>query len=214
MIATANARSNGQVATAIADPTNDGEATITAAVPIIVDVTIQGTADLLFHRWSCDAIEAKSKAAKGSAAKKTDDIESYVYRCDDESIGIPGEYVRGAFIQAGRYRQDPRSSRSKMAIDLFKAAVVSLSPLASTGCVTWDYLDRRRVVVNRSGVTRVRPALRTGWKASFRFLLLTPEYVPPTEFLSALNDAGRLVGVGDFRPTFGRFQVTTFSEVK
>lgn len=43
-----------------------------------VHVAIEGVADLLFHRWNCEAVDAKAKAAKNSAAKKTDDIESYV----------------------------------------------------------------------------------------------------------------------------------------
>ena len=33
-------------------------------------VRIVGVADLLFHRWNCEAVEAKGKAAKGSKAKK------------------------------------------------------------------------------------------------------------------------------------------------
>ena len=38
----------------------------------------------------------------------------------------------------------------------------------------------------------------------------TPEYIPPQFLHSVLIDAGRLVGIGDFRPSFGRFNVTKF----
>ena len=210
--ATKAGMTNGR-ATAIEGASNDGEETIGQARPKIVEVSIRGTADILFHRWSCDAVEAKSKAAKNSKAKKEDDVESYVYRCEDGTLGIPGEYLRQAVVEVGRYRQDPRSPR-KSARDLYKAAVVALTPVATTGAKEWDYLDRRRVVIQRNGVTRCRPALLAGWGATFQFLLLTPEYLNPEGFLSALNDAGRLVGVADFRPTFGRFQVTAFKEIE
>jgi hypothetical protein len=192
------------------DVTNGGAAEIERSIPYRVELTIRGEADLLFHRWNCEAVEAKSKAAKGSAAKKTDNIESYVYRNDQGEICLPGEYLRQAVIAAAKFRQDPRSPR-KSAQDLVKAAVVSLTPLASLGVTEWDYEHRCRVQVQRNGVTRVRPALRAGWQASFVFAVNLPEYVSQEMLLGLLNDAGRLIGVGDFRPTYGRFQVINFS---
>jgi hypothetical protein len=192
------------------DASNGGAAEIERSIPYRVELTIRGEADLLFHRWNCEAVEAKSKAAKGSAAKKVDNVESYVYRNDQGEICLPGEYLRQAVIAAAKFRQDPRSPR-KSAQDLVKAAVVSLTPLASLGVTEWDYEHRCRVQVQRNGVTRVRPALRAGWQASFIFLVNLPEYVSQEMLLGLLTDAGRLVGVGDFRPTYGRFQVVAFT---
>jgi hypothetical protein len=189
--------------------TNGAADTISLSVPYRVEVTIRGEADLLFHRWNCEAVEAKAKAAKGSAAKKSDDIESYVYRNADGELCIPGEYLRQAIIAAAKYRQDPRSPR-KSASDLIKAAVVSLTPLASLGVTAWDYEHRCRVQVQRNGVTRVRPAISAGWEATFVFLVNLPEYVSSQTLHSLINDAGRLIGIADFRPTYGRFQVTRF----
>jgi hypothetical protein len=139
-------------------PTNDAQPDIEVAAPCVVTATIEGTAPILFHRWSCEAVAEKAAAAKNSAAKKSDNIESYVYRNDAGEICLPGEYVRMAIIGAARYRQDPRSPR-KSAMDLYKAGVVSLTELASLGSKDWDYLDRRRVTVNRSGITRERPGV-------------------------------------------------------
>lgn len=188
------------------EATNGAIATIESGMPYIVRASIVGTADLLFHRWNCEAVEAKGKAAKGSKAKKTDDVESYVYRDDTGLLCIPGEYVRQAIIHAAKFRQDPRSPR-KSAMDLYKAGVISLTPLASLGSRDWDYEDRRRVAVQRNGITRVRPAMRAGWGITLDLLVNLPEYIP----LDALNDvlvnAGRLIGIGDFRPTYGRFAI-------
>ena len=191
-------------------PTNTGMADIEFSMPYTAEVTIVGVADLLFHGWRPEAVDEKGNAAKGSKAKKTDNIESYVYRNEAGELCIPGEYLRGSIINAAKFKQDPRSPR-KSAMDLYKAAVVSLTPLASVGKVTWDYEDRRRVVVQRNGINRTRPALKAGYRATFLLLVTLPEYVPP----AALNDttaaAGRLVGLADFRPTYGRFQVVEFT---
>lgn len=201
------------------DVSNAGEALIETEIPYRVAVTVTGDAPLLFHRWQSDAVDAKAKAAKGSTAKKSDDLESYVWRDGDGIICLPGEYLRGSLVEpkngAAKYLQDPRSPR-KSALDLFKAGVVALSDLApittASGGVasSWDYVDRRRVTVQRAGITRSRPAFDAGWRATVVFQVLTPQYIDVVLFRQVLGHAGRLVGVGDFRPTFGRFSVTGF----
>lgn len=191
---------------------NDGAADIAHGEPYIVEVSLSGTAPMLFHRWSCDAVEEKAKAAKGSKSKKSDNVESYVYRNDDKELCLPGEYVRQAIIHAAKFRQDPRSPR-KSAMDLYKAGVVSLTELCSLGVTEWDYLDRRRVVIQRSAVTRERPAMRAGWTATCQLQVLLPEYIDADSLSDVLTNAGRLVGVGDFRPTFGRFRIEKFAKL-
>ena len=190
----------------ISNPSNDGKFTVDADIPYAVHITVEGACDLLFHRWSCEDVEAKEKASKGSAAKKTDNIEAYVWRNDKGHLCIPSEYLRQSIIHASKFKKDPRSPR-KSAMDLFKAGVVSLTDLASLGVKDWDYLDKRRVTIMRSSINRTRPAIRTGWRAEFHMQILTPEYIDPVLFQDVLNTSGRLVGIGDFRPTFGRFNV-------
>lgn len=193
----------------LAEVSNGAEGTIEAGFPYTVTVTVEGAADFLFHRWNCEAVEEKSKAAKGSKAKKSDDLESYVYRDDDRNLCIPGEYLRMAIVGAAKFRQDPRSPR-KSAMDLFKASVVSLTPLATLGKKEWDYEDKRRVVIQRNGVNRVRPAMRAGWQVTFDLMVNLPEYIDRNALRETIEQAGRLIGLGDFRPTFGRFGIVRF----
>jgi hypothetical protein len=197
---------------ALSPVSNDGAETVSLSEPYAVEFTLTGVSPMLFHRWSVESVAEKAAAAKGSAAKKTDDINSYVWRLDNGELGLPGEYVRQAAIHAAKFRQDPRSPR-KSAMDLFKAALVDLTDLASLGTTDWDYLDQRRVMVQRSGVTRCRPAMHKGWTAEFTFQVQLPEYVPSSDVHDVLINAGRLVGVGDFRPSYGRFAVTKFQVI-
>jgi hypothetical protein len=200
-------------ATAIGpNPTNGAEQTLDLSIPYRVSITIRGDADILFHRWNCEAVEAKGKAAKGSKAKKSDDLESYVYRNDKNELCLPGEYLRQSVIMAAKFKQDPRSPR-KSAMDLVKAAVINLTPLASLGVKEWNYEHKCRVQIQRNGITRTRPALKAGWTCTFIFSITLPEYVGDSLLHALLIDAGRLVGVGDFRPTYGRFSVTNFERL-
>lgn len=140
----------------------------------------------------------------------------YVYRNEAGDICLPGEYVRQSIVGkkagAAKFRQDPRSPR-KSAVDLYTAGIVSLTELASLGTNDWDYLDQRRAVVQMSAITRHRPAMLAGWEATFQFQVLLPAYISRSDLLSVLTEAGRLVGVGDFRPSYGRFEVIRFAVV-
>jgi hypothetical protein len=137
---------------------NGGQDAIEASTPYSLKVGIEGSAPILFHAWNCESVDAKSKAAKNSKAKKSDDLESYVYRNEAGELCLPGEYLRQSIIMAAKFKQDPRSPR-KSAMDLFKAGIVSTTTLASFGKKDWDYVDRRRVTIQRNGITRY--SLRT-----------------------------------------------------
>lgn len=177
--------------------------------PYSVEIEVTGAAAILFHKWDCEVVEAKSKARKGSSEKKTDNLESFIYRDEESYICLPGEYLRMAMVYAAKFKQDPRSPR-KSAFDLFKAGVISLTDLAriNGGVYEWDFLDQRRVVVQRNAITRMRPAFHKGWTAEFVLCVNTPEYIDFQFFNEVLQTAGRLIGVGDFRPTYGRFDIT------
>jgi len=194
-------------------PTNGAEQGIEVQKPYRVQVKIEGVCPIMFHRWNCESVASKAAAKKGSAEKKTDDLESYVYRNEAGEICIPGEYLRGAIIHAAKFQQDPRSPR-KSAMDLFKAAIVSLTELASLGAKDWDYLDKRRVVIQRNGVTRCRPAMKEGWKATFILMVNLPEYIDQQLLNSTIQMAGKVIGLADFRPSYGRFNVTNFEVLK
>lgn len=191
-------------------PTNGGKETIAMQRPYRVLIELEGTSPILFHRWNNESVAAKAAPKKGSQEKKTDDTESFLWRNDKGILCIPGEYVRQSVIHASKYEQDPRSPRKSL-MDLMKAALVSLTELAPIGTAKEpDYYDKRRVVIQRNAVTRTRPAFREGWKCQFVLMVNLPEYVPAQRLNHILQQAGRIVGLADFRPSFGRFNVTKF----
>jgi len=194
-------------------PTNGGSESIECQKPYRVLVTIQGVCPLLFHRWNNEEVAAKAAAKKGSAVKKTDNIESFLYRMPNRNVAIPGEMLRQSIIHAAKYEQDPRSTRKSM-MDLVKAAVISLTDLSDTGLKEPDYIDQRRVVVQRASVTRSRPALSEGWKATFILMVNLPEYLPENRLNYLVQQAGKLIGIADFRPSYGRFNVIRFESLE
>ena len=66
--------------TGIRPVSNGAAADIEFTAPYRVSATIQGVAPILFHGWNNEAVEEKAKARKNSKSKKTDNLESYLYR--------------------------------------------------------------------------------------------------------------------------------------
>jgi hypothetical protein len=188
---------------------NDGAIRMEMGRPYRAIVVIKGVAPLIFHRWSPGDQSVKGTTRKGGISSKTDNVESYVFRNDAGQLCLPGEYFRQAIIGASKFRKDPRSPRAS-AVTLFKAGLVCANELSSLGVEAWDYLDTRRAIIQRSAISRVRPALHAGWEATFELDVILAEYIEPSLLQDAVSDAGRFIGVGDFRPTHGRFQTIRF----
>ena len=186
-------------------------------LPYYATVTLKGTSPLLFHRWDCNDVDAKAAAPKGSKIKTTDNVEAYVWRNEEGEICLPLEYVRMSMVKAAKYFKDPASPK-KSAHDLAKSSIIRIGELASLGTKDWDGIDRRRVVVNKGGVNRSRPMMQAGWECEMTFMVQAPELIPAQRehgsnlpaFRTLLDRAGMFEGVGDFRPTYGRFEVNSF----
>lgn len=178
--------------------------------PYRVHVTIEGSADMMFHKWN-NAPEVKEPGVKNPTVK--DNPELSVYRDDNGLICLPSTYIVRSIVEAGRFYQDPRNKKAR-AKELVQATVIGnemLMPITPAGekkhAKDWDYLDRRRVTIQRAAITRTRPAFKTGWTCSMSFSILAPALIPTNFFRALVDTAGSFVGVGDFRPSFGRFKV-------
>jgi hypothetical protein len=194
---------------------NGAEPLVAITVPYLVDVTVRGVAPLLFHSWNTESVETKSNAAKNSKVKKTDDLESYVYRTSDGLLGIAGKCLHGSICEAAKRVADPCSPR-KSARDLCKAGLTLMTVVApfEPDTKSWDYEDKQRVVIQRSAITRTRPAMKEGWTCTFRLAVNLPEYISPDFLHELLKKAGQFAGLCDYRPTYGRFNITKYTIIE
>ena len=62
----------------------------------------------------------------------------------------------------------------------------------------------------RSAITRTRPAFKKGWQVDFTLVSQVPEHITPDFLRKLVDNAGMLIGLGDFRPTYGRFKVVNW----
>ena len=67
-----------------------------------------------------------------------------------------------------------------------------------------SFVLRKGVKVQTSRIIRIRPMIPTGWSITFT-LEYDESILNEKSILKAMNDAGALIGLGDWRPKFGRF---------
>lgn len=180
--------------------------------PYRVSVKIVGTTKMLMHCWNNQSVQEKADSKKNSVKKKTDDLESYVLRNEKGFIVIPGLNFCAAIAGAAKSFADPVSPRKSLR-DRVKAIVVPEEEygILNGGVKTWDMLDARRVVIQRAGITRTRPCFFEGWKIEFKLMVLEPEFLQPETLFRLIENAGKFQALGDFRPTFGRFRIESFT---
>ena len=184
-------------------------------------VTIEGIAPLLQHKLGVATQTDLASKVKQRAGQPdfTGEWRDTCYLLGDEIVQ-PAEHIWRAMVKAASNFKI-KGKRGKTFKDLVMSAVVIEPDLIPHGRklpedIDYDpskpvYIDVRPVRVQRSRVLRERLALAKGWKLSFDILVFEDDF--PKETLQAiLAYAGQYIGIGDYRPKFGRFMITKFEE--
>ena len=174
------------------------------------DVKIKGIAPLLFNRFpEEDNSENKSKGKK-AILSKDDQVEKSLYKLEDGTLYHPSEHLVGAMIKAATsFKMEGKKSFK----DVVKAGIF-IEPLKIPYLLQKYVADWRSVVIpsTRGRVMKGR-ARMDEWELQFQLICLDLR-ATAQDIEEILKYAGSYVGIGDYRPRYGRFEVIEFSEVK
>lgn len=188
-----------------------------------IDCSIEGVAPLIQHRFPIPDYADMGKGGTMTTGAKNymEEWREYLYT-NDGMVCQPSSHIEAAMIKAAASFKIT-GKRGKTYKDLVSANVIidpekipHNIPVPETLDTDADkplYLDIRPVVVQRARVVRIRPVLKPGWKLSFIINILDDE-LPANIVHDILALAGKAVGIGDYRPKFGRFMVSHFEVVK
>jgi len=171
------------------------------------NVTIKGVAPLLFNRYPDEEnFEGVSKArtAIGSSEEQT---EKSLYRTDNGEIYSPADHLIGAMVKSGSNFKLKGKQTFK---DVMKAGVF-INPLQIVHLNQAYVTDRRPVVIQRARIMKPR-ARMDEWSLKFE-LVCIDDRANARDIQDVLEYAGTYVGIGDYRPRYGRFEVTEFTKV-
>lgn len=174
-----------------------------------INVKIESTSPLLMNRFAEEKAEEVIKRVTG--VRIPEEIAVALYILPDGKIYQPAAHIEGAFIKAAaNFKITGRGKKTYK--DLAKSSIF-VEPEAIVHEMQEYIIDKRPVVnpTTRGRVIRARPRL-DDWSLSFKIKVLDDQF--PREVVKSILDyAGSSVGIGDYRPRYGRFMVTTFNIV-
>ena len=180
---------------------------------------IRGTTPILMHNSQLsDPLNRYTKSLKKITGKRKKTEEDLVEMSRIEALGglywnseyglhLPGENIEACLLAACKFKKLGTTFKRG-------AQVVELCcPLVGTGAPddpediakndNFKYV--KSVKVGTSRVMRTRPIFES-WETSFT-VMYDASQLQEEEIIEAANSAGLMVGLGDWRPRFGKFEI-------
>lgn len=191
-----------------------------------VDVTIEGTTGLLQHGFTQNHLATMMEGSRKQTGSPDYSLEwlTTMYVDRNGTLVQPANHIEGAMIRAaasfkvkgrqGKTWKDPIKAYCYVTPDEVPHIrdgqyVPAPGPELLDNPTPHLCVSVMRVVVQRSAVARSRLLIAPGWQLAF-VLEVHDEQVRPDVAQEILAEAGRAVGIGDYRPRYGRFAVTRF----
>lgn len=182
--------------------------------------TIRGITPLMMHSVRLanpfDPLTKEIKTVTGKSKKTDDDLLEVarlewiggLYHDDDAGIYVPGYNIFAAIVGGGKLH------RLGSAIQRCALVREDKVPLTFDGpkdpAKLFDnkrFVDMRSVKVSKGKVMRCRPIFRD-WEMTFT-LLFDESSLQADDLTRVVRDTGTMIGLGDYRPRFGRFDLVS-----
>ena len=191
-----------------------------------LDVGIRGSAPLLHHRFAPAQLDTlmRGAARRTGATDYSQEWLDSMYVTAEGYLFQPATHIEGALVKAASLFKI-KGARGKTWKDAVRAYCYVVpeqiihrrddqpvsAPKADLLAHPTEFLSVSimRVMVQRSAVARSRLQIAPGWELSFK-LEVHDDQISPEVMREIVAEAGRAVGIGDFRPRCGRFEVTHF----
>lgn len=182
-----------------------------------IKVTIKGLAPILMHRFGEDAEAAVGSGVRVSlrsnGASPREVAEKKCYKDNQGNLYLPGSNILACIVGVGIYHKAGRVKLTTQKSSLIPAGITVEELICPFGTKDFE-VDSRAVVIPSTGgrVMQHRPRL-DDWQLAFT-LDVDEEMFSEKTVRLLVSDAGRKIGLGDYRPQrkgpFGRFSVTNW----
>lgn len=191
-----------------------------------LNITITGTRPLLMHSLRLlnkfDPL-AKEKSRYTTIRKKTEADEIEIQRIEwlgslyhDEQLGpyLPSENIEAMIVEGAKLSKGGRDVKRGVTLLEDRVPLQYEGPRDIKGLYNGGnspFIDARGVRNQAARVIRCRPIFLQ-WSANFTVAFDSTVIRSADILVGFISDAGRLCGLGDYRPKFGRFDVTSVAE--
>lgn len=184
---------------------------------------LKGTTPLLMHSERLanpfDDLTKEIKAISGKRKKTEDDLREMarlewlggLYHDDEAGIHVPGYNLLACIIGGGKIHKLGTAIKRAALVMEDKVSIQYEGP-KTPGKLFENkrFVDMRSVKVGTAKIMRCRPIFMD-WALSFS-LVYDENSIQLSDLDRCIESAGLMVGLGDYRPRFGRFQVVAAAE--
>ena len=178
------------------------------------EVEIEGVPPgLLMHKFAIaeDPKTQDLKTTTKAIPKPEIEAEEGAYRLETGELYQPAEHIYQAMCKAaGEFQIKGRGKKTYR--DSIRGNLLVEPECILHGQKHYS-IDARPARIQRARIMRHRPLLPQ-WKLTFELTLLDESAIPVQVLNAVIVKAGQSIGIGDYRPRFGRFIVTKFEELK
>ena len=185
-----------------------------------LNIEITGDTLIMHNGRTANPLDPYSKAMKELSGKrnKTDadnirlsrlEYEAGLYVNKDNLPIIPSRILEANICEGARKTKEGKLALSGLFVDTDADLEFEGGPMTVEELV--DSEDHKLTVsvrIGQSRVMRTRPLFKD-WRAMFT-CSINASVATPSQLKQWLENAGKLVGVGDWRPRYGRFEVVSF----
>ncbi len=174
-----------------------------------IKVSVKGITPLLMNRFRDTALEGKSKKVTGARTEMPIEDKLYLY---EGKPHIPAIYFRNSLVEASK--QFKITGKGKSTYSRLIGATIDITPeFISIKPEKYDTYRVAAVNPMTKGRMMISRPRFTEWEASFN-IIINDDSVPVDVINEVLEQAGRYVGIGDWRPEkkgmHGKFMITSF----
>lgn len=188
------------------------------------EVELSGDSLIMHNGQTADPLNPFSKAMKeiSGKRKKTEadyeamaniEFKAGLYVDGKNNIIIPSRVLESVLVEGAKKSKEGKLALSGMFVDT--DALLNYEGYPMTLDALMESPDHRLCVAVRVGmakVMRTRPHFKN-WSAKFK-VSINSQVANEAQLKRWVEDAGSYVGIGDWRPRHGRYEVLNFSVVK
>lgn len=186
----------------------------------IIRFTIESTRPLLMQAETlANPLGAATKAHKAVAGKRKKSEEDYLWLLESEwrnsmyhdaKLGpyLPAINIEACIAEAAKSFKQGKLVKQAVTVLTDQAPLQYEGPRdikTMYGDGSTDFVDVRGVGVNGKKVMRARPIFMR-WAAEFEVAYMA-DMIDASDLRKIVEHAGRVIGIGTYRPRFGRFAV-------
>lgn len=187
-----------------------------------VEFKIRGRGPLMLHsERTVNPFDPLTKAMRAVSKKrnKTDDdlaemarIEfmTGIYYSEESGVHVPGYNILACLRSGAKLRKLGAAVQRGVIVHEDEVPIEYDGPRTPEALFADEerrFVDVRGVKIGQQKVMRCRPIFRQ-WACTFT-AIIDETILDNDQVLMCLQDAGRYCGLGDYRPRFGRFEVTS-----